>query len=516
LLGCALGAGSPAKVLCTMQQRVLLGAGIAVVAVAAFLFFRAGTDHVATQAVDKNIDQIVATLPPGYAVSHGATDANPLTGTVTLHDFQVNYGGKLLWSADTLTISGADQHALSDVFDPAAYPNGHPAWTQRRLLVGDATANGVHILAHDNSGESLFIKSITLHQLSGRPFMLPPTHEHLHEAAMRADIALAFAFQNAEQHDVVVSDAPPRHGKVTMADVNLRDYDGGKIGNASLRDMSLDINASQPGQAITHGTLDSIEIRNADGTAGLEHQRDSSTVDTSIYGKMSYEFVEMRGMTVNISPGPRISLQDMQFKYPLAAANGERDGQGALTNLTVALKDTKLSPDAAAAIQAFGMNAVTMDLTVKSHGNETDKHASVTEDLVMHDLATLHLDADITGYDQGVGQHNPKAALESTVLNHAAISLQDHGLVDRIFNAVASRMHTTPAIIRAQLAVPLVTLGLMIPDQPDATDQISAFLNHPGTLSVAMTPPANTTIADIEHAPMQAKAHVLGVKIQAR
>jgi hypothetical protein len=81
-----------------MQQRVLLGAGVAAVALVAFFVVRTG-NHVTPQAVDKNIDQIVATLPPGYAASHGATETNALTGSVTLHDFKLTYGGRLMWSA---------------------------------------------------------------------------------------------------------------------------------------------------------------------------------------------------------------------------------------------------------------------------------------------------------------------------------------------------------------------------------------------------------------------------------
>jgi hypothetical protein len=182
----------------------------------------------------------------------------------------------------------------------------------------------------------------------------------------------------------------------------------------------------------------------------------------------------------------------------------------------VALKDSKRSAATRAAIDAFGMDTLTMDLMVKSRGNEADKHTVVTEDLELKSLAQLHLAADITGYDAAAAKNDPKAALFTTTLNSATIALQDNGLIDRSFNAAATIMHSTPDAVRAQLAIGLVTLGLMIPDQPDATDQVSTFLNHPGTLTITMNPPQKITIGDIGQAAAQEKAHLLGVHIQAK
>jgi hypothetical protein len=499
-----------------MQQRVLLGAGVAVVAIAAFLFFRAGVNHVTTQAVDKNIDRIVATLPPGYAASHGATDTNALTGTVTLHDFKLSYAGKLLWSADTLSVSGGDEHALSDIFDPGAYPNGHPAWTQRRLLIGDATAAGVHIAPQDKSGETAVIKSITLHQLSGRPFMLPPTHDHLREPAMQADIALAFAFESLDQHDFVASDTPPKMSGAKIADVSVRNYDGGKIGTAALHRLSIDIDNGQPGQPIVHATLDDASIKQVDFTSSLQRAREAASADKYTLGTTSYDTASLAGLNIDVSPGPHVTIHDIAATFPVSGPNGARTGDGTISGLTLALKDAKISDTARAAINAFGMDALTMDIAIKARSNDADRHTDFTEDLNLKSLGALHLAGDITGYDASAAKKDAKAALLATTLNHATIVFQDAGLVDRSFNAVASIMHSTPDAVRAQLAIGLVTIGLMIPDQPDAADQIGSFLSRPGTLTVTMNPPENTTFGAIGQAPAQEKAHLLGMHIQAK
>ena len=69
----------------SMQQRVLLGAGGVALVVIGAIAMR-GVRHEAGHVADQNIGQLLANLPPGYAVKHGPVDYNPLTGTATLHD----------------------------------------------------------------------------------------------------------------------------------------------------------------------------------------------------------------------------------------------------------------------------------------------------------------------------------------------------------------------------------------------------------------------------------------------
>jgi hypothetical protein len=63
--------------------------------------------------------------------------------------------------------------------------------------------------------------------------------------------------------------------------------------------------------------------------------------------------------------------------------------------------------------------------------------------------------------------------------------------------------------------MPIVTLGLMLPDQPDAADQVTKFLNQPHTLTVTLNPPQKVTIAEVAAAPVGMRAHLLGLHIAA-
>jgi hypothetical protein len=54
----------------------------------------------------------------------------------------------------------------------------------------------------------------------------------------------------------------------------------------------------------------------------------------------------------------------------------------------------------------------------------------------------------------------------------------------------------------------------MLPDQPDAADQINAFLDGRHSLEIILAPPTPVRIGDLESVPVPEKAHVLGVKIK--
>jgi len=499
-----------------MQKSVLLGAGAVVLIVAAVIVVRKAGNHEAARVVDQNIDQIIATLPPGYSASHGATDVNPITGTLTIRNLVVNRDGKRLWSAEEATISGADQAALHDVFDPTAYPNGHPAWTARRLLINDATASGVHIPTEGPNPAEVVIKTITLHQLSGRPFILPPTSDTLNNPVFRADAALDFAVETADLHDLSLTGTAPRAQKLTLGSASLHDYDGGKIGAAALHDLAIDAAGGKHGAAALHATLDSVEIKQLDTSATLENLRNHAPPDRSAISSLNYQSFHLTGMDIEVNPGPRFALSDAHAVQLAPDANGVRIGNATITGLVLALKDTVVPPAQQAALAAFGLNAITMDITAKGHTTLTPPQTDVTEDVVFHDLGTLHLAAGLSGYDRNATGANAMAALMATSIDHATIEWDDSGLVNRSLAAAAAQMHSTPDVLRAQLAIPLVTLGLMVPDQPDLADQVTAFVNHPNILIVTIAPPQKITIGQVSQAEVTTRAHLLGLHVQAK
>ncbi len=513
-----------------MQRRVLLGAG-ALVVVAAFFGLRSVTRHQASQVVDQGIDAFLARLPPGYAVRHGMVDYNPLTSAATVHSVVLTHDGATIGTADAITVSGGNDQALRDVFDPAAYPGGKPAWTDRRLLIADASARNVHLTQGTHPG--LAIGRVTLHRLSGRPFMLPPTPENRARPDFLADAALALSADSVQADDTTFAAIIPEAGtpqtgtpeagapagSLSVGSQTISDYDGGKLGSFAVKAFAMDWLGKPHGPPFRL-TLDAFDLKTANMRGVLEAIRQSGHADRGMFGGATYESAGLSGLTLDVTAGPHIALADMHASQ-VPGNGGPTAGTGAIHGLTVATGQTAIPPAAAVSLAAFGMNALTMDVdatsTLSAHSAQAGGQPSVvSEDIVLRGLGTFHVKANFSGYDAvQATPAQPMAALMATTLHGASVVYEDHSLVNRLLAVAGAQMHTTPDMVRAQLAVPVLTLGMMLPSQPDAAEQLTNFLDHPGTLTVTMTPPQGTTLAQIAQAPVPARAQMLGVHIKA-
>ena len=141
------------------------------------------------------------------------------------------------------------------------------------------------------------------------------------------------------------------------------------------------------------------------------------------------------------------------------------------------------------------------------------------EDVALRELGTLHLDAELGGLNQIAAAApvpgHPEGPAMAAVIDHATLVWDDASLTNRLMAVAASQLHTTPDLVRARLAMPVLSLGLMIPDQPDAADQVTAFLTHPHRLTVTLNPPQKISIGEVAQAPVTARAHLLGVRVKA-
>ena len=498
-----------------MQRNVLLAGCAVVVVIAGALALRSITRHEAGAVLDHGVDQLLANLPPGYTVRHGATDYNPLTGSATVHDLAVTRQDGAAWTAGSLTVSGADARALQDVFDPNAYPNGRPAWTDRRLLIADIDATNVHANIPGPRPTELAADRLTWHRLSGHPFAVPPTPENRATKQFGADAALAFALDSETARGLVLTSGGIAPAKLTIGSAEITDYDAGKLAVAALKSIAIDGQA-KAGGAPVHLTIDGVDVKNSDARGLLRAiQRDGRT-DSAALASFSYGAADLTGLAIQVPAGPAISLRDIHAEQSAADSSGARKGVGALHGLTLALGETAVPPAAAPGLAAFGMTTLTLDVDATSHGSTSQHTADLAEDVKLHDLGVLHLTGSFSGYDASAAvQGAPMAPFLATTIERASIVWEDASLTDRLFKVAAVQMHATPEVVRAQLAMPIVALGVMLPDQPDAADQVTAFLNHPGKLTITINPPQPVTVAQVAQAPATQRAHLLGVHITA-
>ncbi len=495
-----------------MQRGVVLGAAAVVLIAGGVLALRAVSGRQAGRMLDQNMDQILSQLPPGYAVRHGATDYDPLTGTLSVHDVAVTYAGHGGWTARLVTVSGADWAALQATFDPAAYPGGKPAWTDRRLLITDASARDLHATTTGTDPTDITVAKMTLHRLSGHPFAAPPTPEARATPAFAAEAALDFAFGSAALTDTVVADHAANPTRTAIASVTIDGYDGGKVQAAAVRAVTLDAGMGRK-KGNVHGGIDSMKLTNADAAALLQAKagQPSSAVPRFTYGA-----ADLAGLTLQVPQGPTLALHDLHAVEGETGA--DHHGKVSMTGLTLALAATPLPVAAASSVAAFGLNALTLDVTATSKGRlpgVLDLH----EDVVIHDLGTLRIDGAVEGYVQPQMTSSDPAvamgALAKATLDRASLVWEDASLVDRALRVAAQKDGVTPDQVRGQLAMPIIALGSLVPDQPDAAEQVTAFVTHPHRLTLTMQPPSKLTFGALAAAPVAARAHMLGLHVSS-
>ncbi len=498
-----------------MQRGLLLGAGAIILIAGGALALRAVSHHQVTGAAEQKVDRELAELLSGASITHGPIVEDGLTGTATVHDLSVARAEGESWTAAKMVLSGVHADALRDVFDPANYPNGHPAWTDRRRLVGDVTLTNVRVSMTGDQPSELTMDKAELHGLRGRPFAQPPTQQNRAQPGFAADAALAFAYDSERVTNLAVSVQEESPVKLTIASAGGSGYDSGKLAALDVKSLALD-GTMGPKHTPAHLTIGALGLKGADASALLAAVQSGGA--SNALTKFSYGAADGSDIALHASPGPAISIHDFHIVQGAQDSAGATEGHGTLTAMTLGVGDMPVPPSTAESIAAFGMNAITMDIAAARTGH-ADGSTGFREDITLHDLGTLHASGSFSGFVQPAGPSaSPAAAiagLMGTTIQNATLVWEDHSLTNRIFKVVAGQSHTTPALIRAQLAIPIVALSVLLPEQPDAADQLTRFLDNPQRLTVTLNPPQKMTLGEVAQAPATQRAQLLGVQINS-
>jgi hypothetical protein len=275
---------------------------------------------------------------------------------------------------------------------------------------------------------------------------------------------------------------------------------------ASLRLSDLTADAANNGGAFK---LAAFTAREIDGTAALpilarvaNDPQGAGRELTSAFrvGKLSLTDADLRP-----PHGPHIQLaaaEGAQTRSP----NGKRSGTFSITSLAVTPDPASLRPPQALALQRFGMSSFVFDLDSASAYDPEGHRTTLSRfDIIARGLGTLHLTGSITGNAFDGSPRTTQAAMDAlrhAVLEKAMLRWDDASLTSRTLALVAAGKGTTPDALRAQLAVPLMGLSMVLPDQPDAAAQINSFLEHPKSLTITLNPPKPIALMDVGAAPV--------------
>jgi hypothetical protein len=505
------------------------------------------------RGASSGVDIALSHLPPGYAATHGAIAFNPVLGTAHVPDFVVTHDGVTVLRAAMVDVTGIGSlvggiptrvghvtlHDVSAppalrhvdrveadgldiatgraVFDPAAYPGAHAAWTDRRPLLGSLDVYGV-VMAGDGMAKAgkdadVHVVHARLSDVAMRQFMLAPTPEVAARPAFIADAARAVRYHEALVEGISLD--LDGGGTFGLDSVTVRDYDGGKIGSEALANFYLGV--GKPKGSLR---LAKMELTGVDATRLLDRlpdlTADSKTAARKLSGALRVGGLSMRDLKVDFARGPLVTLDSVDSHSEYTPADFSTGG-GTLRNLNVTFTGRNVAPAVQVALQNFGMMDFSLDVDSDGSFDRGTGHlVAKQEDFKFKGLGTLHVTGEIDGLklDAQPTRQDPAAAFADARLLHGELTWDDASLVARVFKLAELRTGQTEAALRATLALPLASAVAFFPDQPDVADQINAFLDGRHSLTVTLSPPTPVRLVDVTAAAPAEKAHLLGIRIK--
>jgi hypothetical protein len=533
------------------MRKIVLGLGSALVAILIIVYLRSASH----QGANVGLQRLLADLPPGMTATHGAASYDPILGNFSVADLTLLRNGAPVFSAAHLQASGVVQGAgndvpqrvahlsmqdvavlpsfhaarmeltglaladLRDVTDPDRYPGGKPAWTDKRMLLEQFDAADLSLEQPMPGGKTVSLLRIahaTLENLAGRPADVPPTPENLRTPAFWAALLRVTSEKSAVATKIDL--VQPGKPHVTIGSDTTEDVDQGRIGSVRLQDMRVDGGTSDnPVLA----KLADLSVSGVDVTSALAKliaaRNDPKQAGNFMLGPQFSTKMHASGGDITLGKGPHIQLASMdtaQDRKP----DGTKTGEFTMRDFSVAYDHAIIPPAQEAALKRFGMSVFVFDVDAASTANVNAQHGTLTRfDVAARGLGTLHLTGQASGpiFD-GQSRSQPEAwpVLQQTRLENATLRWEDASLTNRIFDAVAENRGTTPEALRTQVGLMTIGLAMILPNQPDAGAQVSAFINNPKTLTISLAPPKPVTIGEVLAAPMAARASLLGVHIQ--
>jgi hypothetical protein len=531
-----------------------LVAGGVVIAGAAIIGLRLLTHRGAEQGLDLAIEG----LPPGFTATHGPVTFNPVTGTAHLEHLVVMRDGALFASVgiveasgigsvvggmpvrighvtlrdvagngqyrhfDRIEVDGLETRNLRDLFDPASYPGGKPAWTNQRPMVASLDAYGV--VMHVDPEAQQQAKHINLKpfditakhshndQISARQFAAGPSFAHMLPADIAAVVLQAMASRGggAEGVEAVI----PEAGIFSVGAMTTHGYDGGKLDDVQADQIAF-VSAKENGRA----TLDHMRIAGIDVTRTLAlvpaAMANPDSAAATLNGTTRIGRFTTSGFKADFAAAPLITIDSIEAhtNYPNDTISSSTAGLHGLNIVTTgrALPDKDMEQ-----LRQFGMADFTADVDLAGSFDRTTGHVVLTrEDLMLKGLGTLHIAFDLDGvkFDS-----NTPAAMQQSMggvrINSADIHWNDASLTSRLFKLAAARSGQSEDALRSTLSLSLIGLAAYLPDQPDAADQVNAFLDGRHSLDITIAPSTPVTVADLTAAGTTEKPHLLGVRIK--
>jgi hypothetical protein len=536
-----------------MNLATKVGLGVAALAVVGVVAVRFG----GSKAAKTGLDSALANLPPGWTATHGAVTYDAMSGQAQVDDLALTRDGKPFltagsvlasgiegvstgapptrigkiviknFSGDTyrhighLEVDGLEVANLRTLFDPAAYPNGKPGSGEKLKIL--TSVDGSDVLVHVDlpppppGSKAPKFTSVEAHAghfhtegVSARQFSAPPANASLQNYAFLADAARAFSEDSGSVKDI--TETLPGLGTVSVAAATGTAFNDGKIGTLEERDLIFTAEGKPD-----RFSIDLVSAKDIDLNKVLDALPALATPGSA--GKLNAGLkvgqFDVSGLTADFARAPLVTMTSLEGQTH-DNSDGTQDGTLTMRALKIATAGRDTKPQVKLALDRFGMADFVIDLDEAGTYTPADGHVKLAKaDFLFHDLGTLHLAMDASGLQNLSAASTDQAeALRAVKLAGATVQWTDNSLTNRIFKTVAAQTGKSVEDLHATLALPIASLGMFLPDQPDAPAQVSAFLADPKQLTITLAPPAPVSLLEVAKASAQEKATLLGVSVK--
>jgi hypothetical protein len=405
----------------------------------------------------------------------------------------------------TAAAHAVDFDGLDAVFDISRYGPGEPVWPAPRLLIGHAEIMGFQSQGDDGSA---MIANMTLDGFAARPFAAAPTPAYVKSPGFLRDAAADVSVGAAAVSGLRYQDDKTKLSG-TLGAISVSGYDNGALAQASLDALSLSgAGASQV--AVGHFALTGLNATKLlhDPAGGSPR----SLIAAVRQGGVQLASLVLTKLSITPPKGQTVTLDSIE-----QATTG-----GQPRHVTLSLRGLSIpaqsNPELAQGLGALGLDRLVLDLD--EAGTYDTAHGTAAIDpmvLTGRGLGSLSLSAQFTNVPQDLPQHGPPlAAFSDMGLGPFTLRFTNGSLVQRIVAMQARQANKTPQEItdEAKLAGSFAAAAL-VPDQPDAGEQVAAFIADPHVLTMTATPAAPVPLGAFLGAGRDTAKSALNLKLSA-
>ncbi|WP_419757929.1 hypothetical protein [Acidisoma sp.] len=385
----------------------------------------------------------------------------------------------------TAAAHAVDLDGLDAVFDTGRYTKDQPERTAPRPLIGRAEIMGFRSQGDDGSAT---IDSLTLDGFAARPFAAAPTSAYVKSQAFARDAAAAISVGAAALTGLRYHDDRTKLSGALSA-LSLSGYADGALAQASLDGLAL------TGDGPSQITVGHFQLTGFNATKLLHDTAAVSRkelVAAARQGEVHLGSFALDKVAVTPPTGQTITLESADQS---TTGSAPTHFKARLRGLAIPAQS---NPELAQGLGALGVNQLVLDLD-EAGSYDTARGTADLAPMVLtaQGLGSLSLSAKFTDVPQDLSQTGSAlAALGGIGLGPFKIRFTNDTLVQRIIAMQARAASKTPDDItdEAKLAGSFAAAAL-VPGQPDAGQQIAAFIANPRALTITATPAAPVPFA---------------------